>query len=174
LLPRPHEWHMAQELAVGVAAYGSETPPAGAARLHRPTNSSRCPRSRSRPDPATGKPPEACGPRTAPDEFSQPSRGRTKPITPPRKTPPGTGGHRAAQSWSFHHLSPEGPETPTPYHAPPPRNQAPPRRVVPPDAGVSTTPHPFMRGATLGPRAPNLRGPSFHHGTNTRHREFKF
>jgi hypothetical protein len=28
--------------------------------------------------------------------------------------------------------------------------------------GVSTTPHSFMRGATLGP-APNLRGPSFQH-----------
>jgi hypothetical protein len=76
-----------------------------------------------------------------------------RPSRPAQEKPPGTGGHRAAQSRSFHHLSPEGhPETPTPYHAPP-RNQAPPHRVVPPDAGVSTTPHPFMRGATLGPRS---------------------
>jgi hypothetical protein len=36
--PRLHEKHTAQELAVGVAAYGSETPPAGVTRPHRPTS----------------------------------------------------------------------------------------------------------------------------------------
>jgi hypothetical protein len=87
---------------------------------------------------------------TAPDEFSQALSGPHETYHAAQKN--------AARDWR----PPGGAKLVIPSPVPRgsrdthtlPRTTAKPsatHRVVPPDAGVSTTPHPFMRGATLGP-----------------------